>query len=129
MKKNTILTYIFALSSLVVNAQEKPVNNDWENPAVFEINREAARAAFLPYADESSAIADEYTRSPWFLALDGQWKFNWSPTPDERPKDFFKTDFNTTNWKEIAVPSNWELMGYGIPIYTNITYPFVKNPP
>lgn len=90
MKKNTILTYIFALSSLVVNAQEKPVNNDWENPAVFEINREAARAAFLPYADESSAIADEYTRSPWFLALDGQWKFNWSPTPDERPKDFLK---------------------------------------
>ncbi|HRA71957.1 MAG TPA: glycoside hydrolase family 2 TIM barrel-domain containing protein, partial [Flavobacterium sp.] len=83
----------------------------------------------MPYADESSAIADDYTRSPWFLTLDGNWKFNWSPTPDERPKDFFKTDFNTTNWKEITVPSNWELNGYGIPIYTNIIYPFVKNPP
>ncbi|QLC64788.1 DUF4981 domain-containing protein [Flavobacterium sp. LPB0248] len=129
MKKNTILTYILALSSLVVNAQEKTTSNDWENPAVFEINRESARATFLPYADESSAIADQYTRSPWYLSLDGQWKFNWAPTPDQRPKDFFKTDFNTANWKEIKVPSNWELMGYGIPVYSNIIYPFVKNPP
>ncbi|MCD0468722.1 glycoside hydrolase family 2 TIM barrel-domain containing protein [Flavobacterium sp. JAS] len=128
MKKNKFLAFIAVVSSLVVNAQT-PTSNDWENPAIFQINREPARAAFLPYADEASAIADDYTRSPWFLTLDGKWKFNWSPTPDQRPKDFFKTDFNTTNWKEITVPSNWELMGYGIPIYTNIIYPFVKNPP
>ncbi|MBS7256375.1 glycoside hydrolase family 2 TIM barrel-domain containing protein [Flavobacterium branchiicola] len=129
MRKSTVLAFIFALSSLAVHSQEMSSNNDWENPAVFEINREPARAAFLPYADDASAIADEYTRSPWFLSLDGQWKFNWSPTPDQRPKDFFKTDFSTTNWNEITVPSNWELMGYGIPIYSNIIYPFVKNPP
>ena len=129
MKKATILTCVFTFFSLVAGAQEKPSSNDWENPAVFQINREPARAAFLPYADEASAIADDYTRSPWFLTLDGKWKFNWSPTPDQRPKEFFKTDFNTTNWKEITVPSNWELNGYGIPIYTNIIYPFVKNPP
>ena len=129
MKKATILTCVFTFFSLVAGAQEKPSSNDWENPAVFQINREPARAAFLPYADEASAIADDYTRSPWFLTLDGKWKFNWSPTPDQRPKEFFKTDFNTINWKEITVPSNWELNGYGIPIYTNIIYPFVKNPP
>lgn len=129
MKKRTILTSIFAFISIIVFAQEKPSRNDWENPEVFQINREPARAAFLPFADEASAIADDYTRSPWYMSLDGKWKFNWSPTPDERPKDFFNTDFNTTTWKEIGVPSNWELVGYGIPIYTNITYPFVKNPP
>ncbi|WP_291101220.1 MULTISPECIES: glycoside hydrolase family 2 TIM barrel-domain containing protein [unclassified Flavobacterium] len=129
MKKKIILTCVLASIFSVVFAQDKPVVNDWENPAVFQINREPARAAFLPYADASSAIADDYTRSPWFLNLDGNWKFSWSPTPDQRPKDFFKTDFNTINWKEISVPSNWELKGYGIPIYTNITYPFVKNPP
>ncbi|RTZ02537.1 DUF4981 domain-containing protein [Flavobacterium sp. RSP49] len=129
MKKRTILTSIFAIISLIVFAQEEESRNDWENPEVFQINREPARAAFLPFADEASAIADDYTRSPWFMSLNGKWKFNWSPTPDERPKDFFKKDFNTTNWKEITVPSNWELGGYGIPIYTNITYPFVKNPP
>jgi len=129
MKNNTILTCFLAVFSLTAFAQEKQGNNDWENPTVFQINREPARAAFLPYADESSAIADDYTRSPWFLTLDGAWKFTWSPTPDQRPKDFYKTDFNTINWSEISVPSNWELKGYGIPIYTNITYPFVKNPP
>lgn len=129
MKNTLLLSYIFFFSSLLVVAQNQPITNDWENPEIFQINREPARAAFLPYADESSAIADEYTRSPWFLSLDGKWKFNWSPTPDQRPKNFFNTDFNTTNWKEITVPSNWELNGYGIPIYTNITYPFVKNPP
>nr|WP_294927724.1 glycoside hydrolase family 2 TIM barrel-domain containing protein [uncultured Flavobacterium sp.] len=130
MKTTTILTCFFAFFLIgIIDGQEKKNTNDWENPAIFQINREPARAAFLPYADESSAIADDYARSPWFMTLDGKWKFNWSPTPDERPKDFFKTDFNTTNWKEISVPSNWELQGYGIPIYTNITYPFVKNPP
>ena len=129
MKKSILLSVVFTFISLAVVAQEKKTVNDWENPEVFQINREPARAAFLPYADESSAIADDYTRSPWFLSLNGKWKFNWSPTPDEKPDDFFKTNFNTTNWKEISVPSNWELQGYGIPIYTNITYPFVKNPP
>ena len=129
MKIKIILTYVLTSIFSFVFAQEKSVVNDWENPEVFQINREPARAAFLPYADASSAIADNYTRSPWFLNLDGNWKFAWSPTPDQRPKDFFKTDFNTINWKEISVPSNWELKGYGIPIYTNITYPFIKNPP
>jgi len=129
MKKKWILTVMFAVLILTAVGQEKQVINDWENPAVFQINREPARAAFLPYADASSAIADDYTRSPWFMTLNGDWKFQWSPTPDQRPKDFYKTDFNVTNWKEISVPSNWELKGYGIPIYTNITYPFPKNPP
>ena len=129
MKKSILLSFVFAFLSLVAVAQEKRTVNDWENPEVFQINREPARAAFLPYADEPSAIADDYSRSPWFLSLNGKWKFNWSPTPDEKPDDFFKTNFNTTNWKELNVPSNWELQGYGIPIYTNVTYPFVKNPP
>ena len=24
---------------------------------------------------------------------------------------------------------NWEVQGYGVPIYTNVVYPFPKNPP
>jgi beta-galactosidase len=123
--KIKLLTLLLFLFYFISFAQE----NDWENPAVFQINREPAHATFLPYADESSAIADDYTRSPWYLTLNGEWKFQWSPTPDQRPKDFFKIDFNVENWKEISVPSNWELKGYGIPIYTNIIYPFPKNPP
>jgi len=125
---NLICTLLFT-SQLLLNSPAFAQVNDWENPAVFQINRLPARAAFLPYADESSALADEYVRSPWFSSLNGNWKFQWSPTPEQRPKDFFKTNFNDINWKEISVPSNWELKGYGIPIYTNVTYPYIKNPP
>ena len=125
--KTTLLLSLFVLTT--VFGQENKDRNDWENPEVFQINREPARAAFLPYADEVSAINDIYTSSPWYFSLNGKWKFSWSPTPDQRPKDFYKQDYSTLHWKELQVPSNWELNGYGIPIYTNITYPFEKNPP
>lgn len=103
--------------------------NDWENPGVFQINREPARANFLPFADVPSAIEDVYAGSPWYMSLSGTWKFKWSPTPAQRPTNFFENSFNTVGWDDIKVPSNWELKGYGIPIYTNVTYPFRKNPP
>lgn len=103
--------------------------NDWENPSLFQRNRELVRSTFLPFPDKPSAIRDEYENSPWYLSLNGYWKFSWTPTPEQRAKDFYKNDYNVANWKEIKVPSNWELQGYGIPIYTNITYPFKKNPP
>ncbi|WP_243349220.1 glycoside hydrolase family 2 TIM barrel-domain containing protein [Parabacteroides sp. FAFU027] len=132
MKHTWLLTGFLSLlltPAIAEKKQEKAVANDWENPGVFQINREPARATFLPFADERSAVADQYESSPWYYSLNGNWKFQWSPTPDQRPRDFYKTDFNVVNWKEIKVPSNWELQGYGIPIYTNITYPFPKNPP
>lgn len=129
MKKNWFLTAFLSAMLFPGFAQDKSVVNDWENPSVFQINREPARATFLPFADTRSAVADEYGRSPWFSSLNGNWKFQWSPTPDQRPKDFYKPSFNVVNWKEIKVPSNWELQGYGIPIYTNMTYPYPKNPP
>jgi len=103
--------------------------NDWENPAVFEINRLPARATYMNYADRESAVSDDYSLSPYFLSLSGKWKFNWVLKPTDRPIDFFKIDYNFSNWKEIDVPGNWELLGYGTPIYTNVTYPFPKNPP
>ncbi len=134
MNKVSKFILLFALNLFVqqiteINAQTNNIVNDWENPAVFQINREPARAFFLPYADRKSAIIDEYTSSPWYKSLNGLWKFQWSPTPDQRPMNFYKTDFDLSNWKEIKVPANWELQGYGIPIYTNMVYPFPKNPP
>ncbi|MFT3740745.1 MAG: glycoside hydrolase family 2 TIM barrel-domain containing protein [Breznakibacter sp.] len=125
IKPISLLCAVLAMFSLV-KAQEAP---DWENPDVFQINKEPTRASFMPYADVPSAMVDEYSRSPWYMSLDGKWKFQWSPTPGQRPMDFYKADFDVRNWKEIDVPSNWELKGYGIPIYTNITYPYPKNPP
>lgn len=102
---------------------------DWENPEVFAINNAAARATSLPYPTEELAIKDDYSNSPYYMLLDGVWKFNWVPKPALRPVDFYKENYDISHWKDVIVPGNWELQGYGKPIYTNIIYPFPKNPP
>ncbi|HEX2920689.1 MAG TPA: lipoprotein, partial [Bacteroidales bacterium] len=91
---------------------------DWENPAVFGINKEEPHASFISYADEGSALRNIKSNSPNYLLLDGKWKFNCSNTPDERPYWFFKDDYDTRGWKEIDVPSNWQMKGYDVPVYT-----------
>ncbi|MFG0289455.1 MAG: glycoside hydrolase family 2 TIM barrel-domain containing protein, partial [Rhodopirellula sp. JB044] len=62
-------------------------------------------------------------------SLNGDWKFNWSKDPSERPQDFFQNDFDVSGWDDIPVPSNWQLQGYGVPLYTNMKYPFHVDPP
>ena len=118
-----------AISFLAVLFTSNAQTNDWENPSLFEINKEPARATALPYNDQSIAVADKYERSPWYLSLNGTWKFNWVLRPAERPVDFYKDDYDTRHWGEIEVPGNWELQGYGTPIYTNVRYVFPANPP
>ena len=65
----------------------------------------------------------------WWVSLEGEWSFQWSPDPWSRPVDFYREDFDTSQWNRLKVPSNWQLHGYGVPIYTNIKYPFLKDPP
>jgi beta-galactosidase len=102
---------------------------DWENPEVFQINREAPHATMISFPDEQSALEAVNSKSPDYLSLDGTWKFNWVKSPDQRPFWFFKDDYDTRDWKDINVPSNWQMKGYDVPIYVNITYPFKMNPP
>lgn len=111
-------------------------NNDWENQNVFAINKEDGHATFIPFANMKEMKADPAYRRPWkrtrssrYLLLNGNWKFNWVKQPEERPKDFYRINYDVSQWNEIPVPSNWEIHGYGTPIYTNITYPFRNNPP
>jgi len=102
---------------------------DWENPEVFNINREDPHASLISFPDEQSALEAIKANSPNYKSLDGLWKFNWVKSPDQRPFWFFKDDYDTRDWKDIEVPSNWQMKGYDVPIYVNITYPFKKNPP
>jgi beta-galactosidase len=105
------------------------VPRDWENPEVFNINREDPHASLISFPDEQSALEGIKENSPDYLSLDGTWKFNWVKSPNERPFWFFKDDYDTRNWKNIEVPSNWQMKGYDVPIYVNISYPFKKDPP
>lgn len=112
---------------------------DWENEQVIGINKEPGRATGLSFRDVPSAVraysmrtADEARKawqpSPFYRSLNGQWKFHWAKSPAERPVDFYKTDFDVSAWNDIPVPSNWELQGYGTPIYSNVRYPHLRQP-
>jgi len=102
-------------------AQEKTKINDWENPEVVGINKEKTHATFY--------LPSEKQNKTQIVSLNGTWKFKWSPDPDARPVDFYKTDYSILDWTNIVVPGNWEMQGFGIPIYININYPFQKDLP
>lgn len=121
------LLSVFTLLATLASAQERPV---WENPEIFQINREYPHAAFFRHATEASALAAAtYENSPFYQSLNGTWKFQWVPKPADRSHYFYRPDYDVSDWDDMLVPANWELEGYGIPIYTNIVYPFPANPP
>ncbi|REE00453.1 glycoside hydrolase family 2 TIM barrel-domain containing protein [Marinoscillum furvescens] len=122
--KSLLSISVGLLCSLVCMAQQLP----WQDPEVFAINKLEPHTYFYHYANAAEANAS-WQQSANYFSLNGTWKFNWEKTPEQRPKDFYQPDFNVSSWGTIEVPGNWELQGYGIPIYTNVTYPFPKNPP
>ncbi|MDR2981775.1 MAG: DUF4981 domain-containing protein, partial [Puniceicoccales bacterium] len=109
--------------------QAQPDGTEWQSEQNLFLNREIVTATSVSFPDTTSAFKVDITTSPYYHSLNGDWKFNWVKTPDERPKDFHKTDFNGAAWKTLPVPSNWQMHGYGIPIYTNVTYPIKKDWP
>lgn len=103
-----------------------------ENPLVIQLNKLAPKASFFPYNSIDLALKDEPSLASNFLSLNGVWNFKYSKSIDLKPNDFFQNDYDTSNWDKIKVPGNWEVEGFGIPIYVNATYPFQKgklNPP
>jgi beta-galactosidase len=102
---------------------------DWENEQVLHINTEPPRATFVPFATVKQALSGDFTTSPFYFSLNGAWKFHWVGNPGERPTNFFETSFDDSAWTNIAVPSNWEMKGYGTPIYLGSGYTFKMDPP
>ena len=129
-RQSKIVNCIIFFSLLsVISAFAQYNAPDWENLSVLGINREPARASFIPFANRQQALSSVREKSPWFLSLNGNWKFHWVSRPEERPIDFYKMDYDDRLWKAIPVPSNWEMQGYGTPIYVSAGYPFKIDPP
>ena len=127
--KSVYLIPVFIVLTIGVNAQHSNAYADWENPSLVDWNKEPAHAAFFWYDSKEKAIADQKEKSPFYQSLNGQWKFNYTEHAKDRPLNFYLPNFNDQHWINMPVPSNWELQGAGMPIYTNIIYPFPKNPP
>lgn len=120
-------SFAVRIASAVVAAAGMAAAPPWEDESVIGIRKLPPRAVRHAYPDDASALAGG--PSPWVLSLDGEWRFHWAAHPDQRPTEFWRPSFDDSAWARIPVPSNWELQGYGTPIYVNITYPHAKDPP
>jgi len=118
---NVMKKLFFGILFSSINFLSAQTPHDWENPDINGINKEKPHAY--------SFLSSEKANNPTIQSLNGIWKFHWSPDPQSRPLDFYTANYSTEKWDNILVPGNWELQGFGTPIYTNIAYPFKKDPP
>ena len=130
LKKEILLflAIVMSVTTLFAKKYEERPHRDWEDPAMVEQNRLPARAWSLPF-DISEDATWKIKESPYFLNLNGTWKFNYVTNFSEKPNESYSPFYDDSNWDTIEVPSNWQMKGYGTPIYTNVTYPFPKEPP
>ena len=131
MQRTTIILLVQTFILLHPVATLAQPNNEWNNaPDIFQVNREPAHATLMPYADIQSALSNNRTTSPYYLALNGTWKFHLSTNPSQQDTSFFKDDAEVDSWNNIQVPGDWQTQGFDYPIYTNVTYPWTgkENP-
>ena len=108
---------------------------DWETEQVLQRNREPMRTYAHQYKASSKIKSFSLANSD-YMSLNGNWHFAWSRDFESSPKHFQKIKYDTSNWDKIEVPSNWQMKGYGNPIYVNagysnfdsISFPSVKTP-
>lgn len=132
MKKNTVTLILLLVSILSSSQQNGFLENIYsyiENPSVFELNQTDGHVPLMPFKTVSDALKNDKKISEWFLSVNGDWKFFYSDTPGGIPKNFYTERFNDKKWQTIAVPSNWEMKGFGDPLFRNVTTPFKPNPP
>lgn len=119
---------ISALSAQKINYLEN-IYDFIENTKVFELNQLEGHTAIIPYTSVKEALANKKHSAANILSLNGIWKFYYAETPEGTPHDFFSLKFNDRKWDTIRVPSNWEMKGYGDPLFRNVTTPFKPDPP
>ncbi len=131
--KTRLLSLSSALALLAgaahLSAQNVPLPPELENEQVLNLNKELPHATLMPYADVTQAMAAKRLESPFARSLNGDWSFHYVPRPEQRPVDFYRPEYDVSGWKTIPVPSCWQMQGYGVPEYTNFTYPFKNDPP
>lgn len=115
------------LGGYFYNQQAAPTGWEWQSPDSVAVNKQQPHAWFFSFRNVEEARKVLPENSSYWKSLDGLWKFHWAPNPDERPKDFYRTDYDVSHWDDIKVPMNWNLAGlqkdgnnkYGDPLYSN----------
>lgn len=130
-----LLSAVFFSASVIKGADPLQLKSgidypqEIENPECLGINKEPHHATLISYGNIREALVANRHKSSYCQVLNGLWKFNWVASPEKRPVDFYKTDYNVSSWDDISVPSNWEVKGYGTPFYRNMGYTIKKDFP
>ena len=127
MKIKSFILLIIMTLSLNVVAQE--LADWWNDVSVYAVNKMQARTNVIPYQDENGIDNLEYRESPYYQCINGNWKFNWVERPADKPVGFYAEGYDVSSWGNIIVPGNWEMNGYGVPVYVNQTNEFPSNQP
>lgn len=118
------------LPSLTIMAQ---TGKEWDDVTITQINKETAHTLSIPYGSEEDVQNYVMEESPFFLSLNGTWKFKWVPDPSQKPADFYNPSYDVSGWDDIEVPSVWQVYGvrhnknWDKPLYVNTGYPFTYN--
>ena len=121
---------IFLFFSIFAFAFDNPRNlRDWEAPDVFERNQEETHTPLVPFNSIQEALNESMGSSPFYQSLNGTWKFKWASIPEDAPAEFYMADYNSSNWADIHVPGNWQMLGFGHPLFRNVNQPFPSTPP
>ncbi len=129
--KATVLIF-FHLVMVQLHAQQPAFSDLYAyigNQSLFEVNQVEAHTVCIPYANNIDTLKGYRWQNENVFSLNGKWRFFFANTPDEAPTDFFISNFNDKKWSEITVPSNWEMQGFGDPLFRNVAQPFHAKPP
>ncbi|HLP76955.1 MAG TPA: glycoside hydrolase family 2, partial [Candidatus Paceibacterota bacterium] len=126
--KSSLVNLAILSVAIAVHAQA-PLPLEIEDTECLGINKQPAHATLMPYGSLKEALAANRHASSFCRSLNGNWKFNYVPEPSQRPVDFFKPDYDVSGWKDIPVPSNWQVLGYGTPYYRNFGYTIRRDWP
>ena len=127
--KPLIITMVFSGFSIAYAQTGK----EWDNPKITSVNRETAHTTGIPFASEADVAANNMSASPYYLSLDGKWKFYWVKSPSSVSETTCAKDYNDASWIDIDVPSSWQVWGlnhgksWDKPLYCNVAYPFSFN--
>lgn len=92
-----------------------------DNPEIYKVNRLDAHSDHA-YFDDYKDINRQVNK--WEMSLDGLWRFCYSKNAATRPTEFYKEDFDSSDFDLIKVPGHIELQGYDKIHYINTMYPW-----
>ena len=131
MKK--IKGLIVVATMLAAQSSFAQTGTEWDNPRISNVNREVAHTVSIPWSNEADVATKDMKESPYYLSLDGKWKFLWVKMPSMVNAETCAKDYNDGSWVDIDVPSSWQVWGirhgqsWDKPLYCNVAYPFSYN--